>query len=155
MIASAALVTACGSGQAAAPSTGSSKPAAAAGQAATVKTVRVAGYGEALASATGQPVYLLTADPTGSSKCAGTCATPLKPLTVAAAPTAGAGAKSSLLSTFKRSDGQTQVLYNGHALYTRSGPSPGSYAGTASDGGVWYLISPTGAPIKSTTGDGY
>jgi hypothetical protein len=60
-----------------------------------------------------------------------------------------------MLSTFKRKDGSVQVLYNGRALYTHSGGTAGSVAGTASDGGIWYLVSPSGKPITSTNGGGY
>ena len=57
-----------------------------------------------------------------------------------------------MLSTFKRTDGTTQVTYNGHALYTRPGLSATAAAGTAANGGIWYLVSPSGKPITKTSG---
>ena len=60
-----------------------------------------------------------------------------------------------MISTFKRADGTTQVLYDGHALYTRPGLSATAAAGTAADGGIWYLMSPSGKPITKTNGSGY
>ncbi|MGH2844079.1 MAG: COG4315 family predicted lipoprotein, partial [Solirubrobacteraceae bacterium] len=122
---------------------------------ATLATATVPGYGRVLATAAGRPVFLFTADPRGSSRCSGACASTWSPLTAHGRPVAGAGVSASLLSSFKRAGGTTQVLYNGHALYTHAGGSPGSYAGMASDGGVWYLVSTSGAAIKTTKGGGY
>ncbi len=122
---------------------------------ATLKTTKVSGYGTALATAKGDPVYILTSDPSGGSNCAGTCAADWPPLTVTGQAGAGAGVDASMISTFKRPDGTTQVLYNGHALYTRPGLSATAAAGTAANGGVWYLMSPSGKPITKTSGSGY
>ena len=122
---------------------------------ATVSTTNVAGYGKVLASAKGRPLYLFTADPTGASKCTGSCAASWLPLTVHGKPTAGSGVNQALLASFKRSDGRTQVLYHGHALYTHAGGSPGSYAGMATNGGIWYFVSTSGAAITKTQGGGY
>ena len=118
-------------------------------------TAQVSGYGQVLATSKGTPLYVFTGDPSGGSKCAGACAKQWEPFTVSGKPTAGSGASSGMLSTFKRTDGRTQVLYNGHALYTHSGASAASVAGTASDGGIWYLVSPAGKPITKTNSGGY
>lgn len=115
---------------------------------------KVNGYGTVLVTGADQPVYILSSDPPGSSKCTGACAKTWKPLTASGSPRAGSGASSSMLSSFKRSDGTTQVSYDKHALYTHAG-SASSAAGTASDGGVWYLINAKGKAVKSTTAGGY
>jgi predicted lipoprotein with Yx(FWY)xxD motif len=146
----AALVAACGSS-----SGGSGSGSGSSGGSATVATAQVSGYGKVLATGKGAPLYVFTGDPSGGSKCVGACANQWEPLTASGKPTAGAGANAGMLSTFKRNDGGVQVLYNGHALYTHSGGSAGSVAGTASDGGIWYLVSPSGKPITSTNGGGY
>ena len=151
------LVSACGS-SATGGSGGSSTPSSAGagdGGSATVSTTKVPGYGTVLADSKGDPLYLLTADPTGRSSCNGSCAKQWTPLTASGKPTAGPGVTASMLSSFKRADGTQQVLYNGHALYTHPGTSATASAGMASDGGIWYLVSPSGQPIKSTTGSGY
>lgn len=122
---------------------------------AAVATTKVPGYGTALATASGSPLYLLTADPKGGSSCSGACAKQWPPLTANGTPAAANGVNASLLSSFKRSDGTTQVLYDGHALYTHTGTSATAVAGTASNGGVWYLVSPSGKPITKTNGSGY
>lgn len=124
---------------------GASAPAGSA----TVSTMTVIGYGKALATS-GHPLYLLSSDPPRGSRCTGKCTATWSPLTAKGAPTAGPGVESSLLSTFKRADGSTQVLYDGHALYTHKGRGLVSGAGVRSEGGTWYLVAPSGKPIKAT-----
>lgn len=149
----AGLIAACGSsgGKAKSSSSGTSSPAS---SSSTVAVGKVNGYGSVLVTGAGTPVYILSTDPSGSSKCTGACAKTWKPVTVSGSPSAGSGASGTLLSSFKRSDGTTQVLYDKHALYTHAG-SAASAAGTASDGGVWYLINAKGKAVKSTTSGGY
>lgn len=146
-------VAACGSSAPSSSHKGSPSPKA--GSAATVATTKVPGYGTVLASGKGAPLYLLSTDPSGASSCSGSCAKRWPPLTVSGKPSAGPGVNASLLSSFKRSDGSEQVAYSGQALYTHPGMSASAVAGTAADGGIWYLVSPSGKPIKSTTGSGY
>jgi predicted lipoprotein with Yx(FWY)xxD motif len=160
-LAGAAVLAACGSsggsksgGSSGSGSTSASSGSSASGGKGTVMVGKVNGYGSVLVTAAGQPIYILSTDPPGSSKCTGSCAQAWKPVTVSGSPKAGSGASASLLSSFKRSDGSTQVLYDKHALYTHAG-SASSAAGTASDGGVWYLINAKGTVVKSTTSGGY
>ena len=161
-LAGAALLAACGSSSSSSGGSGggsssggsSSTSATSAGGKATVMVGKVNGYGTVLVTEANQPIYILSSDPAGSSKCTGGCAKTWKPLTVSGSPRAGTGVSSSMLSSFKRSDGTTQVLYDKHALYTHAG-SASSAAGTASDGGVWYLINAKGKVVKSTTQGGY
>jgi predicted lipoprotein with Yx(FWY)xxD motif len=160
-LAGAAVLAACGSsggssnsGSSSGGSTSASSGAASSGGKGTVMVGKVNGYGSVLVTAADQPIYILSTDPSGSSKCSGSCAKTWKPVTVSGSPKAGSGASSSLLSSFKRSDGTTQVLYDKRALYTHAG-SAASAAGTASDGGVWYLINAKGKVVKSTTSGGY
>lgn len=122
---------------------------------ATVKVSKLPGYNDVLTTSSGQAVYLLTSDPSGGSKCTGSCTSQWPPLLDKGALRAGPGVKSSLLSTFKRSDGKVQVMYNKHALYTHAGAGATSGAGLASNGGIWYLVSPSGTAVKSTASGGY
>jgi predicted lipoprotein with Yx(FWY)xxD motif len=135
----------CGSSKDDAGGGGASAPAGSA----TVSTLEVVGYGKALASS-GRPVYLLSSDPPGGSRCTGKCTSTWTPLTAEGKPTAGPGVDSSKLSTFKRADGTTQLLYDKHALYRHKGRGLVSGAGVKSDGGTWYLVAPSGKPIEST-----
>ena len=161
-LACAALLAACGSSSSSGSGNGSSTSPGSASQAgsggsggkAAVQVGTVTGYGSVLVTPSNEPVYILSTDPSGSSKCDGKCAKTWMPVGASGSPGAGKGIDSSLLSSFKRSDGTTQVLYDKHALYTHSG-SAASVAGTASDGGVWYLINAKGAAVKSTSTGGY
>jgi predicted lipoprotein with Yx(FWY)xxD motif len=146
----AVLLAACGSSSGGGNTSGGGSTSSA-----TVVVKKVAGYGSVLATPSGQSLYLLTADPSGGSKCTGSCIAQWPPLTEQGKPTAGPGVDGSLLSTFKRSDGKTQVLYNKHALYTHTGSGATSGAGVAANGGIWYLVSPSGKAVKSTTSGGY
>jgi predicted lipoprotein with Yx(FWY)xxD motif len=146
-------LTACGSSSSGGGSGGSGGSGSS--SSATVITKKVSGYGTVLATPSGKTLYLSTADPSGASKCTGSCASQWPPLTAKGSATAGSGVNSSMLSTFKRSDGTEQVVYDKHALYTHVGSGLTSGAGVAANGGIWYLVSPSGNPIKSTTGGGY
>jgi predicted lipoprotein with Yx(FWY)xxD motif len=122
---------------------------------ATVTASKLPGYSSVLTTSSGQAVYLLTADPAGASRCSTSCATDWPPLLAPQTLRAGPGVKASLLATFKRSDGTEQVMYNRHALYTHKGQGAASGAGVAADGGIWYLVSPAGSAVKSTSAGGY
>jgi predicted lipoprotein with Yx(FWY)xxD motif len=153
LIAAVALIAGCGSSSSS--NSSSSSGGSSSGGSGTVKVATLSGYGSALVTASGKSVYLLTSDPAGSSKCSGSCAKIWPPVTVSGSPSAGSGVDSSKLSSFKRSDGTTQVLYDKHALYTFSGQGATSGEGQASFGGVWYLVAPSGAAIKKSSAGGY
>jgi predicted lipoprotein with Yx(FWY)xxD motif len=153
LIALVVLIAGCGSSSSS--NSSSSSGGSSSGGSGTVKVAKLSGYGSALVTASGKSVYLLTSDPAGSSKCSGSCAKIWPPVTVSGSPSAGSGVDSSKLSSFKRSDGTTQVLYDNHALYTFSSQGATSGEGQASFGGVWYLVSPSGAAIKKSSAGGY
>ncbi len=153
MSATAATVCLAACGGSSQPSGGAASASAA--SSATVTASKLPGYSSVLTTSSGQAVYLLTSDPSGGSKCTGSCTTAWPPLLATQSLRAGPGVKASLLSTFKRSDGKKQVMYNHHALYTHKGQGAASGAGLASDGGIWYLVSPAGSAVKSTSAGGY
>jgi predicted lipoprotein with Yx(FWY)xxD motif len=116
----------------------------------TVGVRVVKGYGDILVTSTGMSLYLLTSDPPGGSSCIGSCAIVWPPLVAGHRLKAGPGVKASLLSSFTRSDGVRQVLYNKHALYTYEEDSdPGMVTGQGVEtyGGIWWLVSPDGHAI--------
>jgi predicted lipoprotein with Yx(FWY)xxD motif len=152
LIAAVAVIAGCGSSSSNSSSSGGGGSSGGSG---TVKVAKISGYGSALVTASGKSVYLLSTDPAGSSKCSGSCVKTWMPVTVSGTPSAGSGVDSSKLSSFKRSDGTTQVLYDKQALYTFSGQGATSGEGQAADGGVWYLVSPSGAAIKKSSSGGY
>ena len=116
----------------------------------TVDVRSVKGYGDVLVTSSGLSLYLLTSDPPGGSTCTGSCSIVWPPLVAGHPLKAGPGVKAALLSSFTRSDGVKQVLYNHHALYTYEEDSdPGMVTGQGVEtyGGIWWLVSPAGQAI--------
>jgi predicted lipoprotein with Yx(FWY)xxD motif len=119
---------------------------------ASMSTVNVADnsqYGSILVDQNGMTLYMFTNDTqgAGTSACSGGCAT-LWPALTASSPTAGTGVDSSKLGTLTRSDGTTQVTYNGWPLYTYSADTqPGDATGQGFKS-VWYVVAPSGDPVK-------
>ena len=129
----------------------SAPPKTASGQPATVG-VENTNLGKILDNGQGRTLYLFQADSGTKSNCSGACATNWPPLT-SSNPTVGKGASASMVGTSKRSDGKTQVTYNGHPLYTfagDSGPGDTSGQGVNAFGGLWYAVSPTGQQVTAS-----
>jgi predicted lipoprotein with Yx(FWY)xxD motif len=145
-----ALVAA-GCGSSGGTSTASAK--AAGGSSATVSVANT-GLGKILVDSKGRTLYLWEKDSAGKSACSGGCAEAWPPLRASGKPTAGGGAKASLLGTVPRSDGKSQVTYAGHPLYLYQGDSkPGDTTGQGSTGfgAPWYVLSATGKDITTTS----
>jgi predicted lipoprotein with Yx(FWY)xxD motif len=150
----ALVVAACGSsssggsGTASSSSSGSAKPASSTAGAAV--GLRSTDLGKVLVDGKGQTLYLFEADKGMTSKCDGPCASSWPPLTTSGKPTAVSGALGAKLGTTKRSDGSTEVTYNGHPLYTYAGDqAPGQTSGQGIDdfGAEWYVLSKAGQKI--------
>jgi len=93
-----------------------------------------------LTNAQGLTLYWFAPDTATMSSCYGTCAGYWPPVT--GTPTAGLGIPGTL-ATIKRSDGTTQVTYDGHPLYTYIGDTaPGQAFGNNLDlnGGLWHQV---------------
>jgi predicted lipoprotein with Yx(FWY)xxD motif len=106
--------------------------------------------GMILVNSRGHTLYLFAKDRNGESACSGSCAKFWPPLLSSRKPTAGAGVKSSLLGTTRRSDGRLQVTYNRHPLYTyaldkRAGQTRGE--GNLAFGARWYAVSARGTKV--------
>jgi predicted lipoprotein with Yx(FWY)xxD motif len=109
--------------------------------------------GRILVDSRGRTLYLFAKDKTGKSSCYGACAAYWPPLIATAKPTAGSGARTSLLATIKRADGRRQVTYKGHPLYlfvkdTKKGQTNGEELNVY--GAEWYAVSPAGAKVEKT-----
>jgi predicted lipoprotein with Yx(FWY)xxD motif len=130
-----------------APAAGSS--ASASGT--TLQTRTISGTAVVTNSA-GFTLYWFAPDTSTTSKCTGSCATYWPP--VKAPATKGSGVTGTL-GTITRSDGSTQVTYNGHPLYTYVGDTaPGENKGNGQNlsGGKWYEVTVSGAaPAASTS----
>jgi predicted lipoprotein with Yx(FWY)xxD motif len=125
------------------------------GKAATVRVANTK-LGKVLVNSKGRTLYLFQADQGTTSACNDACATAWPPLENAS-PKAGKGAKASKVSTSTRADGKTQVVYNGHPLYTfqqdtKAGQTNGQ--GVNAFGGLWYVVSPAGNQVTKAPSSG-
>jgi len=99
--------------------------------------------GRYLTAPDGKTLYTLSSDPANESTCAGKCATAWPPLLIAAGgkvtpPTGVMGTFTNI----KRSDGTSQVAFDGHPLYTFvQDTAPGQTAGEGivAFGGTWHV----------------
>ena len=116
--------------------------------AATVTVTEGDTLGEFLVDAEGMTLYLFTNDSEGTSNCYDGCAASWPPLLTGGEPEAGDGVDATLLGTTERTDGTTQVTYNGLPLYFfASDQSTGDTSGQGV-GGVWYVVSPEGEAVE-------
>ena len=131
----ALLVSACGAATPTAP---------AAGAAVVVDAGQNATLGSFLVDSKGMTLYLYTKDSPNTSNCYVACATAWPPLLTSGTPTAGAGVTAALLGTTKRTDGTTQVTYNGWPLYYWvNDKNPGDTTGENVQN-VWFVMTPAG-----------
>ena len=108
--------------------------------------------GRILVDGAGRTLYLFEKDTGAASTCDGACASFWPPLTTAGKPLAGEGASVDKLGTTKRTDGKTEVTYDGHPLYYYSGDTKaGDTTGQGLDlfGAEWNVLSPAGMKIES------
>src|SRR4051794_13284291 len=144
-------LAAAGCGSSSPTSTATAK--AAGGGSATVSVANT-GLGKILVDSHGRTLYLFAKDTGSKSTCSGGCATAWPPLRASGKPTAGGGAKASLLGTTQRSDGNPQVTYDGHPLYGYQGDSKaGDTNGQGIDGfgAPWYALAANGNEITTTS----
>jgi predicted lipoprotein with Yx(FWY)xxD motif len=111
---------------------------------ATVNVGQTATQGSFLVDSKGMTLYLYTVDKPNTSNCYGPCAVAWPPLLTNGAPIAGPGATALLLGTTTRTDGTTQVTYNGWPLYYfATDKVPGDTTGENVQN-VWFVITPAG-----------
>ena len=158
-LAAAALVlAACGS-QNGSTDAASSHPAAAASSQAdagvgsvAIKTMGTS-KGTVLTNADGLTLYWFANDTPTQSNCTGSCANYWPPVIATAALVDGASLPHGF-GTVKRANGQTQLTYDGHPLYTYDGDTaPGQINGNGlnASGGLWWAITPTGVELGAAT----
>jgi predicted lipoprotein with Yx(FWY)xxD motif len=122
---------------------GGPAPAPVSGARAVVQTATIGGV-TVLTNAQGFTLYRFAPDTPTRSTCYGTCAGYWPPVT--GTPTAGPGVPGTL-GTIRRSDGTTQITYNGHPLYTYVGDTaPGQAFGNNLNlnGGLWHEMTVSG-----------
>ncbi|MHA6758780.1 COG4315 family predicted lipoprotein [Streptacidiphilus sp. PAMC 29251] len=130
-----------------------SAPAPAAGGSAAALKVASSADGQILVDGSGRTLYLFEADTGTTSTCNGSCATAWPPDTTRGAPSA-TGLTASDVGQSTRTDKSTQVTYAGHPLYYFSHDAkPGDVngQGVTAFGGSWYVVSPSGSAITSSS----
>jgi predicted lipoprotein with Yx(FWY)xxD motif len=103
--------------------------------------------GQVLVDSQGSVVYMFEKDESDESYCSGSCANVWPPVTTSGQPQAGPGISASKLTTLKRDDGSTQVVFDGHPLYTyvKDTDSEDAYGnGLDQFGAEWYGLHPSG-----------
>lgn len=122
----------------------------------TVTAATKAPYGAYLVDGRGRSLYVLEGTRgTPAERCSGECLRVWPPVHVTAPPMVGAGIDPAKLSTMM-AHGHTHVTYGGWTLFyyhrdRAPGDTTGQYVRDA--WGTWYLVSPTGEPIRP--GGGY
>lgn len=116
-------------------------------------TIKVAhsDLGKILVDSRGRSLYMLSADSAKKSTCFGACVQAWPPLRVTHKPTLGKGLKASKVGRIKRSDGNSQVTYNGHPLYrfvNDKKPGDTNGQGITAFGGRWFVLSPAGTKVS-------
>ena len=132
-------------------------PKAPDGRPATVGVANNGNLGKILDDTHGRTLYLFAKDSGTMSACTGACASAWPPLRASGKPTVGAGASASIVGTTPRSDGQPQVTYKGHPLYTYTGdqnPGDTNGQGLTVFGGGWFALSPVGDQVSGTGSNG-
>ncbi len=117
-----------------------------------ISTRTISGLGPVLVSSRGRTLYMFTPDNHAKVTCLSSCASlwPPAKLSGGQKATAGGEAKSSLLGSDPDPEGGDVVTYAGWPLYTYaadSGPGTANGQGVSANGGLWYVLSPSGKMI--------
>ncbi|HUE27018.1 MAG TPA: hypothetical protein VMP89_09605 [Solirubrobacteraceae bacterium] len=119
-----------------------------------IATATISKLGPVLVNAQGHTLYIFAPDKDKKVTCTGGCAAVWPPATVPSGQKAAASGsvKQSLLGSDPNPSGGQVITYAGWPLYTYVADSA---AGTATgqainlNGGLWYVISPSGTVIKT------
>jgi predicted lipoprotein with Yx(FWY)xxD motif len=115
-------------------------------------TVAASRYGRIIVDRQGRTLYLFNSEDSTTPKCYAACAAAWPPLLLTLSPVAGGGLSQALIATVARSDGSTQVTYNGHPLYFYAGDrAPGEIKCQAvvEFGGGWFVVDAQGNKITT------
>jgi predicted lipoprotein with Yx(FWY)xxD motif len=110
--------------------------------AATVQVATNAKLGRILVDANGMTLYVFAKDKPGVSACTGACVKLWPPLAAGGSVTLASGLPGTL-SVIRRSDGTSQIAYNGWPLYRYAGDQrPGETNGQGFRN-IWFAAVPT------------
>lgn len=146
LMALALVVAACGGDDAATEETTSGDADVTAPAAESGIEAMTGDLGEYLADADGATLYLFLPDEAGESTCNDECASNWPPLTEALG--AGDGVDAALLGAVDRTDGSSQLTYNGWPLYYFAGDNAAGDTNGQGVGENWFLVSTSGDPIQ-------
>lgn len=112
----------------------------------TVITSGDSEFGTILFDGNGQAIYIWEVEETSEAECYVDCAEAWPPVLTDGAPSAAGDVNGELLGTTERTDGTTQVTYNGHPLYYYAHEAPGEVKchNVSTHGGLWWVIQPNG-----------
>ena len=118
-----------------------------------IGTRNVKGLGTILVNAKGLTLYMFVPDKQKKVTCVKSCAALWPPVKLASGAKAvgSGGVKASLLGSDPNPGGGRVVTYDKWPLYTYipdTKPGQATGQGVNSDGGLWYVLSPSGAVIK-------
>ncbi len=104
-------------------------------------------YGEMLFDQSGQAMYLFDLETGGVPQCYDACADEWPPVLTDGSPVATGAVRAELLAVTPRTDGTRQVSYAGHPLYyyVNEGKNEVLCHNVTSFGGVWRVVTPSGA----------
>lgn len=132
---------------------GTSDPASssAAARSGTLVTTAASPFGTVLFDRTGQAIYTFDAETSGKPTCYSNCARAWPPVLTTDPPVATSGVRQDLLGTTSRSDGSTQVTYQGKPLYfyAREGKHQVLCHNVREYGGLWLAVTPAGGPAPT------
>jgi predicted lipoprotein with Yx(FWY)xxD motif len=115
---------------------------------ATINVATDPKLGQILVDGKGMTLYVFLKDAPDQSNCTGSCAQTWPPLLTQGNPTIGQGVDTSMVGGAALADGSKIATYNKMPLYYFSKDTkPGDTNGQGI-GGVWYVISPSGQPVK-------
>ena len=103
-------------------------------------------FGSMLFNDKTQAIYIWELEESTKAECYGDCAEAWPPVLTDGAPRAAGSVKKDLLGTTQRTDGKTQVTYNGHPLYYYAHEKAGEVKchNIRTHGGLWWVIQPSG-----------
>ena len=117
---------------------------------ATVITTGDSEFGSILFDGQDQAIYIWEVEESAEAECYDGCAVAWPPVLTDGAPQAKGGVNSDLLGTTKRTDGSTQVTYDGHPLYYYEHEDAGEVKchNVSTHGGLWWVVQPDGSRAK-------
>lgn len=149
----ALIVAACGSSTTSGSSSGRyGGGSSASSSSSTVQTATATIAGKSvtfLTNSRGMTLYYRTTD-TSTLVCSGSCASAWPPFISSTTPTSSASL-SGTLSVQTNANG-SQVMYNGHPLYTFSGDSAAGQTKGEGIAGVWFVVPIDLAPVNGSSG---